>query len=162
GLSWGALQAAPRGLVASESFGRQPLVAHLAPAPFVAALAAMNPATDGLLAVTSVRPVDRMNTWLGERKPGPVALNPADAARLAPGGTLALSTREGHAVTALVEVSDAVREGVIVMPFGTPVAILEDPGWIVPNALLAAAPLDAFSGQPVSNGASVSARSACT
>ncbi len=155
GLSWSKLLASPRGLVAQETYGRQPLVAQLAPATFVSALAKMTPSADGLVAVTSVRPVDRMNTWLGERKPGAVTLNRADASRLAPSGTICLSTREGRVVTALVEVSDSVREGAIVMPFGTPVAILDDPGWIVPNALLAAAPLDAFSGQPVSNGATV-------
>jgi formate dehydrogenase len=154
-LSGSAVRAAPRGLVVSRPKRPPPLVPRLAHAPFVVALGGMAPSTAVLTAVTSVRPVTRMNTWLGPREAAPARFHPADAERHAPTGVLRLCTRDGQEVDVLVVPDDAVREGTIVMPFGEPVAAAGEPGAIPANALLTAAPLDPFSGQPVSNGAGV-------
>ncbi len=152
GLSWSALAAAPRGLLATRKYAQEALSVSLAPVAYVAALGQRDAAPPGRGAGTAGRPAAWPRARRGPAAPRPATLHPADAARLAPDGVLRLAGRDGRCHSVLVESSPGVRAGVVILPYGTPVATLEDPGWVAANALLGAAPLDAFTGQPVSNG----------
>ncbi len=125
----------------------------------LAAIGGPRAAPVGFTLVTSVRPVESMNTWDHYRvRDAPVAsLHPADLAALgaADGSTIRLSRPDGPSLRVAVAADDSLRRGVVVLPFGWGEGTgLSAPG---PNAnvLVGVDALDAITGQPVSNGARV-------
>jgi anaerobic selenocysteine-containing dehydrogenase len=160
-LSWRALAAAERGLVAAERPGLRQAgtdqrdgKVHLAIPAFLDALAgplgSRRPA-GALALLTSIRPPTRLNTWLPRATPGPVE------ARIHPHSLDALGARDGERAVlrdpsaperalAVVLVADgAVAPGVVAVAFGQPGV----------NTLVGTETLEPFTGQPVSNGAGV-------
>jgi formate dehydrogenase len=172
-FSWAELVASPRGrlggadhgvLRAKGTFRRDGRV-RLADPELIAALATVSPPDDGLRLVTSVRPVETMNSWMhdlkGSTKRVPVAsLHPDElAARgLADGATIRLARPGADVVVEVVAKADpGVRRGVVVLPYGwghLPGAVGGGDGGagVSANALVGTERLEAFSGQPVSNG----------
>jgi formate dehydrogenase len=183
-FGWGALRAAPRGLVARGNTpgalrrrgtdlpgGRIRLaVPELVDALVTDPLGVPSPAADGVVRLqllTSVRPVETMNSWMHDQ-PGagrrePVAqIHPEDLARLGlpDGGRVRL--RPDGAATWSVEVgavgAPGLRPGTVVLPYGwghLPGAIgaaTEAGPGVNANALVSTARLERFTGQPISHG----------
>lgn len=128
----------------------------------------IGPAPEGAVAlqlVSSVRPVQTMNTWMhtgpGARRSPVARIHPDDADRIGlEGDTLAVWRPDRPDATRLsvpVTRDDGVRPGVLVLPWGwghRPGAIGSDdgPAGVNANMLVATDRLEPFTGQPLSNG----------
>ena len=177
-VSWRALRRRPHGV----TLDRDPIgalrargtdhpdrTAHLAIPEFIDALRHRTglPAPDGfaLQLITSVRPVETMNSWMHHgpgAKRSPVArLHPDDAAALhiADGALLSVwrpDAPETRLVLA-VRCDAGLRPGVLVIPYGwghLPGAIGsgDGPSGVNANVLVGTDRLEPFTGQPLSNG----------
>ncbi len=125
------------------------------------------PRAEGELAlqlVTSVRPVETMNSWMhdgkgAQRRVPRARLHPAHVAALGSPGRVRLRRPDdlAAAVTVAVLADAGVRPGVVVLPFGWghgPGAVGAgdgEPG-VSANTLVGSDRLERFTGQPVSNG----------
>ena len=178
GLSLAALEAAPHGIDLGPLMPRLPDalrtpsgMIELAPAPIVAdvprlAATLSNQAANGPVLVGR-RQLRSNNSWMHnlpmlvrERSECTLHVHPDDAARygLADGGTAELRTRTG-AVTAEVEVTDAVMPGVVSLPHGwghsrsgSRLSVAAAHAGTNSNVLADEALLDAVSGNAVLNG----------
>ncbi len=146
---------------------------HLAVPSFLAALAGTlgadcmpNPAGPGhpLQLVTSVRPVETMNSWLhhtkGADRRAPVArLHPDDLAALGTPERIRLRRPDDDAlfVDVAAVADDGMRRGVVTLPYGwghhtDAIGAGEDgPRGVNANVLVATNRLEPFTGQPLSN-----------
>jgi anaerobic selenocysteine-containing dehydrogenase len=160
-LSWRAVAAAERGLVAPERPGLRATgtdhrdgSVHLAVPAFVAALRGpLGPRRPpgSLALLTSIRPPTRMNTWLPRATPAPAE------ARVHPRSLGELGVRHGdaavlrdpsapeRALEVILIADDALAPGVVAVAFGQSGA----------NTLVGTDTLEPFTGQPVSNGKGV-------
>jgi len=103
-----------------------------------------------LQVITSVRPMDQMNTWIPARRAPESRLHPEDVARI---GSQRIRIRSPGAESwplSIVVTPDArVRPGVLVLPWGHP--------QLDANAVIGTTQLEPFTGQPISNGCWVEA-----
>lgn len=112
---------------------------------FCDAVATLDDPTPGLRLVTSVRPIHRMNHWIGEPHPPVATVHPTTAAEgsaelVGPAGTLPVQVAHDA----------SLPPDVVLVPYG--------PGPANPNRLVSATDLEAFTGQPISNGTIVELR----
>jgi formate dehydrogenase len=149
----------PEGAVGEGSDAPLRLPIRLAVPEFVEALGRRSPPspeTEGeLRLVTSVRPPGGMNSWMwagraGERTTEAAHMHPVDAQRagVAPGGRVELrgahpGAPDGSLVLPVV-LDPTLRPGVVVVGYG---AVERSPNHLVGTRLL-----EAFTGQPCSNG----------
>ncbi|MFT4622250.1 MAG: anaerobic selenocysteine-containing dehydrogenase [Myxococcota bacterium] len=112
-------------------------VARLDVPEFLCALAAVPDPSPGLRMVTSVRPLRTMNHWLRDGS-SPATAHPDTL----PAGPCTLEGPGGR-LRVVVESDPTLARDVVVVPFGG------DPN---PNALVGTHSLEAFTGQPWSNG----------
>jgi anaerobic selenocysteine-containing dehydrogenase len=98
-----------------------------------------------LQVITSVRPIQKMNSWISGRHAPSCRLHPLDIARL--GGRhirIRRPGRQGWDLTVTVTADEGLRPGTLVLPWG-------DPRLDV-NAVIGTERLEPFTGQPISNG----------
>jgi len=174
-FSWSRLTGAPRGLVAFDdlpgrlgrALGGRPIT--LAVPEFLAALArgvGVPPIPSpgrglALQLITSVRPPASMNTWLkgldGRRlDPPPATLHPDDLAALGltKGDRVRLRRPGGDPLEIAAEGEPEQRRGTVVVPWGwghVAGSVLGEAG-VNANVLVGTEHLEAFTGQPMSNG----------
>jgi anaerobic selenocysteine-containing dehydrogenase len=142
-LTAGVLGAATHGVLRAG----HPAIARprLAVPAWCDALRALSdPAPDGLRLITSVRPVGAMNHWLRRGDPVPARLHPDDWPH---GPGPALLRGPGGDLRVEVVPDPTLARGAVVMPFGDRRRN--------PNAVVGSADLEAFTGQPLSNGCRV-------
>lgn len=176
-FGFGALKRAERGIQVTPQRGaglRLRGTAHghgrllLAVPEFVGALQAMQssrPAPHVLQLVTSVRPLQTLNTWLqpsgtSSHLRGQASLNPADltARGLADGDRVRIRPAGAAAwrLRTVVRADEGVRPGVMVLPFGwghlSGAGMADGDAGGNANALVLTDVLEPFTGQPVSNG----------
>ena len=98
-----------------------------------------------LQVVTSVRPIDKMNSWIAGRSLPACFLHPSDVARI---GSEAIRLRlpgtTQWALSVAVIPDESVRPGVLILPWGDP--------RLDANAIIGTRHLEPFTGQPISNG----------
>jgi formate dehydrogenase len=142
-VRWRELEEEPRGVVVLCD--PYPPPAKLAIPRFLAALEKITPVEaareKGFRLITSVRPVRSMNSWIGD-KSRVAAFNPGDW----PGAQVELKTATGSLIVEAIADPD-IAPGTVVLAFGS----LESN----PNRLIGIEKLDAFTGQPISNGVPV-------
>ncbi len=176
-LRWSVLVHAARGLVIERDLvgalrakgtDHPDRRVRLAVPDFMAAIPSMGPVDgEGLRLVSSVRPIETMNSWMHDSPGGRLR---APIARVHPDELRALSllhehseqrirlTRpDGKSVDVAVVADAGVRRGVVVLPYGwghLAGAIGSGDGdrGVNANVLIDTSRLDAFTGQPVSNG----------
>jgi formate dehydrogenase len=127
---------------------------RLAVPEFLEALASRTPLHDGLRLVSSVRPADGMNSWLvrgraAERSAPRAHVHPDDAKGLASGDVVELLGESGQAIELECFLDPSLRRGVVVIAYGGPRG---------PNQLVGTDHLEAFTGQPRSNGGRIELR----
>jgi formate dehydrogenase len=160
-LSWRALAAADRGIIAPERPGLRASgtdhrdgKVHLAIPSFLAALRGplgpRRPA-GSLALLTSIRPPTQMNTWLPRATPARVE------ARIHPRTLGEIGVLDGNpailrdpsaperALDVVVMADESLAPGVVAVGFGQPGV----------NTLIATDTLEPFTGQPISNGSGV-------
>ena len=168
-----AVEREPQGGLRARGSDHRDGRVHLAIPEFLNALRQRTDLGDGpkgglaLQLVTSVRPVETMNSWMhhgpGARRAPVARLHPQDAAQigLVDGGLLAVwrpDAPERTRVSAPVALDDGVRPGVLVLPYGWGHAAgaigsgLDGPAGVNANMLVATDRLEPFTGQPLSNG----------
>lgn len=119
---------------------------HLAVPELLTAIAALSDPEPGLRLLSSVRPPNAMNHWIRPQHEPAACVHPED---LAAAGLTEGSVRiRGPAGELELEVraDDSLARGTVVVPYGGPVN---------PNELVSSTDLEAFSGQPISNGTRV-------
>jgi anaerobic selenocysteine-containing dehydrogenase len=179
-VGWKKLRGADRGVdVNKEPLGalrrrgsdHRDKTVHLAIPEFIDALREHTdlgePPTGGLALqlVTSVRPVETMNSWMhtgpGARRAPVARMHPDDAAVLGDGGLIEVWRADAPDTSrVLVEFKpdEGVRPGVLVLPYGWghadgAIGSGEDgPNGVNANMLVATDRLEPFTGQPLSNG----------
>jgi len=100
--------------------------------------------------ISSVRPLDKMNSWIQGRTAPPSLLHPDDVAEI--GSRRIRIRRPGTRdwpLSIAVQPDDSVRRGVLVLPWGDP--------RLDANAVIGTDHLEPFTGQPISNGSWVEA-----
>ncbi len=159
-FSWKWLTRAPRGVVAfgglpgrlGVALGGTPI--KLAVPEFIEALEAgigvpEPAAAEGLplSLITSVRPLPTMNTWIRGEDVAAASLHPDDleALRTRAGAIITLRRPDGVELSVVVQPDPNQRPGTVVVPWG----------WnsVNANVLVGTDRLEAFTGQPMSNGA---------
>ena len=180
-FTWKRLTSAPRGVVAfgglpgrlAEALGGTPI--RLAVPEFVAALATgvgvpPGPFAGGaghpLQLITSVRPLRSMNTWIQPGGAPTATLHPADleALGLGSGARLALRRPDGPGIELEVAAEPRQRPGTVVVPYGWGhrEGSVHGARGVNANVLVGTDRLEAFTGQPMSNGGWVLASAATT
>lgn len=135
---------------------------HLAVPELLAALRGVRDPGPGLALVSSVRPVETLNHWqhgsrAARRREAVARVHPDTlAASGVVEGPARLVGAEGRELVVEVRADPTLRPEVVVLPFGwghLPGAV--DRGGVCVNALIGADALEAFTGQPRSNGSPV-------
>jgi anaerobic selenocysteine-containing dehydrogenase len=164
-FAWRDLVRAPRGIGGADPVGalarrgtdRPDRRLLLAVPELCEALAAVAAPAAGLQLVTSVRPVETMNSWLheGARSVPIASMHPDDLAAIGAPSKVWLQRPDGVGLTVDVCADSGVRRGVVVLPFGwghLPGAVGAPSPGTNANILVSTATLEPFTGQPISNG----------
>jgi anaerobic selenocysteine-containing dehydrogenase len=178
GLSLDVLEQRPHGIDLGPLAPRIPELlrtpsgkVELAPAPLVADVdrlrASLERARNGQLVLIGRRQLRSNNSWMHNLRPlvkgkdrCTMHVNPADAERLGlADGALARLTSQAGTIEAPVEVTDAIRAGVVSIPHGwghdapgVRLAVAREHAGVNSNVLASSALIDPLSGNAVLNG----------